>query len=197
VDAVRQPVPEEARREMRHKLDSSFVVFRDKVQEELKLTKEQESKLEQVLPEVMQFFDKIHGLTPEEQEKEIRAYRPQAHERLAAVIEATLNQGQRARLRQIELQRDQLFGAEIWKELQVTGAQQKQFMALIQGTQLKIKAMMGELQTGGNLAEVQSKVLKSRADLEHQLEALLTDAQKQQWKEMLGKPMDVADIFDM
>jgi hypothetical protein len=196
-EAVSQPVPEEARRQMRHRLDSSFVVFRDKVQEELKLTKEQESKLEQVLPEVMQFFEKINGLTPEEQEKEIRAYRPQAHERLAAVTEATLNEGQRARLRQIELQRDQLFGAGIWKELQITGEQQKQFMALIQENQLKITTAMGDLQKGSNLAEIQSKVLKIRADLERQLEALLTDAQKQQWKEMLGKPMDVADIFDM
>jgi hypothetical protein len=191
------PIPEEARRQMRHKLDSSFVVFRDKVQEELKLTKEQESKLEQVLPEVMQFLEKIKGLTPEDQEKEIRTYRPKAHERLAAVIEETLNEGQRARLRQIELQRDQLFSGEIWKELQVTDEQQRQFVALIQETQLKIKSVMGELQKGGNLAEIQSTVLKSRAVLEQQLEDLLTEAQKKQWKEMLGKPMDVADIFDM
>jgi hypothetical protein len=196
-EAVYQRVPEEARKQMRHKLDSSFVVFRDKVQEELKLTKEQKEKLEVVLPDAMQFFQKIKGMTPEEQEKELRAYRPKAHERLAAVLQETLNEGQRTRLRQIELQRDQLFGGEIWKELQVTDEQQKQFMALIPETQKKITALMEEIQKGGNPAEIQPKVLKCRADLEAQMESLLTDAQKKQWKEMLGKPMDLADIFDM
>jgi hypothetical protein len=58
-------VPEEARQQMRHKLDSSFVVFRDKVQEELKLTSGQKEKLEEVLPEAMEFFQKIKGLKPE------------------------------------------------------------------------------------------------------------------------------------
>jgi len=199
VMAQRAPVgvPEEARKHMRHKLDSSFVVFRDKVQEELKLTQEQKEKLEEVLPDAMQFFERIKGLKPEEQEKELRAYRPKAHERLAGVLQETLNEGQRVRLRQIELQRDQLFEGEIWKELQITDEQQKQFMALIQQTQKKIKALMEEIQQGGNPVEIQPKVLKSRADLEGQLEALLTDAQKKQWKEMLGKPMDLADIFDM
>ena len=192
-----QDVPEEARKQMRHKLDSSFVVFRDKVQQELELTKEQKEKLEEVLPDAMLFFQKIKGLKPEEQEKELRAYRPKAHERLAAVLRETLNAGQRKRLRQIELQRDQLFGSEIWRELQVTDEQQKQFMALIQETQKKIKALMEEIRQGGNPGEIQPKVLKSRADLEGQLEALLTDAQKQRWKEMLGKPMDLGDIFDM
>jgi hypothetical protein len=196
-EAMHQRVPEEARKQMRHKLDSSFVVFRDKVQEELRLTTEQKEKLEEVLPDAMQLFQKIKGLKPEEQEKELKAYRPKAHEKLATLLKETLNEGQRARLRQIELQRDQLFGGEIWKELHVTDEQQKQFMALIQETQKKIKTLMEEIQKGGNIGEIQPKVLKSRADLEGQLEALLTDAQKKQWKEMLGNPMALADIFDM
>jgi hypothetical protein len=196
-EAVHQVVPEELRKHMRHKLDSSFVVSRDKVQEELKLTKEQKEKLEEVLSDVMQFFQKIQGLKPEEQEKELRAYRPMAHEKLAAVLLETLNEGQRTRLRQIERQRDQLFDGETWKELQATDEQQKQFMALIQVTQLKIKTLMEELQKGSTIGEVQPKVLKSRADLEAQMEALLTDVQKKQWKEMLGKPLELSDIFDM
>jgi len=190
-------VPEEVRKQIRHKLDSSFVVFRDKVQEELKLTTEQKEKLEVVLPDAMQFLQRIKALNPQQQDQELRAYRPKAHEKLAAVLLATLNDGQRARLRQIELQRDQLFGADIWKELQVTEEQRNQFMTLIQETQKKIKTLMDELQKNGNIAEIQPRVLKSRADLEGQMEALLTDAQKKQWKEMLGKPMALADIFDM
>ena len=185
-----QDVPEEARKQMRHKLDSSFVVFRDKVQQELELTKEQKEKLEEVLPDAMLFFQKIKGLKPEEQEKELRAYRPTAHEKLAAVLKEALNEGQRTRLRQIELQRDQLFGGEIWKDLQVTDEQQKQFMPLIQQTQKKIETLLKEIPAGGKPDEVRTRVLKAREDLEGQLEALLTDAQKKQWKEMLGKPME-------
>jgi tetratricopeptide (TPR) repeat protein len=195
--ALQQRVPEEARKQMRHRLDSSYVVFRDKVQEELKLTGEQKEALEEVLPDAMQFFQKINELTPEEQEKELRAYRPVAHLRLAAVLQERLDESQRTRLLQIERQRDQLYGGESAKELQVTAEQQKQFMPLIQETQQKIKTLMAELHKGGNVVEVRSRVLQARADLERQLEALLTDAQRKQWKEMLGKLMDVNDIFDM
>ena len=113
------------------------------------------------------------------------------------MLQETLNEGQRNHLREIERQRDQLFDGEVWKELQITDEQQKQFVPLIQETQLKIKTLMEELQKGGSISEVQPKVLKSRSDLERQLEALLTDDQKKQWKEMLGKPMDLGDIFDM
>jgi hypothetical protein len=38
--------------------------------------------------------------------------------------------------------------------------------------------------------------LKLRLDLEGQLEALLTDTQKKQWKEMLGSPVDLSVLFD-
>ena len=138
-------------------------MFRDRVQEDLRLTTEQKERLEVVLPESMQFLRKIEALNPEEQDRELRAYRPKAHETLAAVLLATLDEGQRARLRQIELQRDQLFGGEIWKELQVTEEQRKQFMTLIQETQKKIGTLMEELQKNGNIAEVQPRVLKSRA----------------------------------
>ena len=40
-------------------------------------------------------------------------------------------------------------------------------------------------------------MIKVRDDLEDHLNALLTDAQKKQWQEMLGKPMDLADLFDL
>ena len=196
-EAVSLQVPEEVRKLMRHKLDSSFVVFRDKVQEELKLSKEQVRTLEAVLPDAMQFLQRIEGLKPEEQEREIRAYRPMAHDRLAAVVRETLSEDQRTRLRQIELQRDQLFGGEIWRELHVTDEQQKQFMVLIQKTQNQIKTLMEEIEKGGNPEEIRTKVLTSRAALEGQLESLLTDSQRKQWKAMLGKPMDLRDIFDM
>jgi len=45
------------------------------------------------------------------------------------VLKEILNEGQRTRLHQLELQKDMLFGpAWNMKELQITDAQQKQFM---------------------------------------------------------------------
>ncbi len=191
-----QQVPEAMRQLMRHKLDSSFVVFRDKVQQELNLTPEQIAKLEVVLPEVMQFFKKLNSLDPQSQDAALKAYRPQAHDKLAALLQQTLNENQLARLLQIERQRDQLFGGESGKALRITEDQQHQFMPLIMQTQRKIEALMKEIPAGGNPDEVRTRVLQARQDLETQLEALLTDAQKQQWKEMRGKPMELSDIFD-
>ena len=110
--AAAQGIPEEALKKLRHDVGGSFLVSRDKVQEDLKLTNEQKEKLEQhlqeLLPDAVQFFQKIHGLKPEERKKELKAYRLKAQEKLAALLKETLNEGQRKRLRQLELQREGL-----------------------------------------------------------------------------------------
>jgi hypothetical protein len=58
-----QEIPEKARKELSQALGGSFLVFRDKVQEDLKLSKEQKEKLEEHLkeriPDAMKFFEKI------------------------------------------------------------------------------------------------------------------------------------------
>ena len=50
---------------MRHKLDSSLVVFRGKVQEELQLTKEQIAHLEEFLPLIQQTQQQMDALMKE------------------------------------------------------------------------------------------------------------------------------------
>src|SRR5258707_5540095 len=41
--------------------------------------------------------------------------------------------------------------------------------------------------------EIRPKMMKIRKEQEGKIEALLSDAQKKQWKEMLGKPLDLGD----
>jgi hypothetical protein len=195
VQAAAQDIPEEARTRLVHELGSSYLVFRGKIQEELRLSKEQKEKLElhlrEVLPKAMQFFQKIEGVKPEERKRELGAYRRKTHENLVTILKEILNEGQRTRLRQLELQRDGLFeGGETWKNLQLTDEQQKQFVAAIQQMQRKIEPLLEEARRGGNPGEVRPKVLKMREELEGKLEALLTDAQRKQWKDMLGKPIE-------
>ena len=146
----------------------------------------------------MKFFEKIKGMKPEKRKKELGTYRSKAQEKLAAVLKETLNEGQRRRLRQLELQKEGLFGnGEVLKDLQVTDEQRKQFMAEVQQTEKKIALRMEEIHKGANPDEVRPKVMKLREGLQGKLEALLTDAQKKQWKELLGKPVDLSVLFDL
>jgi hypothetical protein len=201
--AAAQDIPEETRKELaQHQLQGSFFVFRAKVQEDLKLSEEQKEKVEQhlreLIPEFMELFQRIDGLTGEEREKELKAYRPKAQEKLAAFLKEILKDDQRKRLRQLELQHERAFvllhgDVEIGKNLKITDEQRKQFMAVIQDMQKRIEPLIKEAQSGGKPEEIRPKVMKIRKEHEGKIEGLLTDAQKKQWKEMLGKPLDLDD----
>jgi len=186
-------IPDEVRSKLTHNVGSSFLVFRGKVQEELKATPEQKEKLDRylrgILPDAMQVLRQ----GKDEREK----YNQKLHEEMAAVLSGILKDGQRTRLHQLELQRDGLFGAG-WnlKELQITDEQHQQFMAPTQETDKKIKALMEQVRQGANPNEIRPRVLKLRLELEGQLEALLTDDQKKRWKDMLGEPVDLSVLFD-
>jgi Spy/CpxP family protein refolding chaperone len=196
--AAAQEVPEQARKEIAHNLQGPFAVFRDIVQEDLKLTAEQKEKVEEHLrerlPDIMEFFQSLEGVTGEEREKKLNAFRRQAQEKLALVLKAALNADQSKRLHQLGLQQEgpfALFHGEpkIAKDLKITQEQRKKFMAVVQDLQKKVKPLIEEAQSGGNPDEIRPKVMKIRKEHEHQIEALLTDTQKEQWKEMLGKPL--------
>ena len=66
-------------------------------------------------------------------------------------------------------------------------------MEVVQEMQKKIEPLMKEVESGGKPEEIRPKVLKVRKQHEGRIEALLTDAQKKQWKELLGKPLDLSD----
>ncbi|HUY32892.1 MAG TPA: hypothetical protein VMV69_08935 [Pirellulales bacterium] len=196
--AAIEDIPEEARREIARNLHGPFMVFRDAVREELKLTDEQKEKLEEHLrerlPDIMQFFQSLEGLNGEEREKKLQAFRQTAQEKLAAVLKDTLKENQHKRLRQLELQQEGAFAlwhgdVEIGKDLKVTDEQRKQFMAVVQEFQKQVGPLIKEAQSGGNPEQIRPKVMKLRKEHEDRIEALLTDAQKKQWKEMLGKPL--------
>jgi hypothetical protein len=70
-------------------------------------------------------------------------------------------------------------------------------MAMMQQAHKQIETLMDEIRSGGSPKEIQPKVIKIRDGLEAKLAAGLTDAQKKQWKEMLGQPIDMADLFDL
>ena len=198
--AAAQDIPEEARKGLSNTLHGSFVVFRAKAQEDLKLTDEQKEKLEEhlkvLIQDAMQLFQKIDGLKPEEREKELKAYRPKVQEKLAAVLKETLKDDQRKRLRQIEVQQEGALAlwhgdGQIAKDLKITDEQRKQFMPVIQEMQKKIEPLTNEAKSGGNAQEIWPKIMTIRRAHEDRIVALLTDAQKKQWQEMVGKALNL------
>jgi hypothetical protein len=194
-------IPADARKHLTQTLGGSFLVFRDKVQKELKLSDKQKKKLEKrfqdTVQDTMQLFQKLADKEPEEREKALHAYREKAQENLSAFLQGLLQEEQLKRLRQLMLQRDRLFAllgdAEIAKELAITDKQRQRFVEIAHTMQKKFEPLMKEAQKGGNPREIGPKIRKIRKEQEQRIEALLSDAQKKQWKEMLGKPFDLDD----
>jgi len=199
-DTPQPGVPDEARRQITDTLGPPFVVFRDKVQEELKLSDEQKQKLEKRLQhtvqDAMQFFQKLGDKEPEEREKQLHAYVERAQENLTAFLQGLLQEQQFKRLRQVMLQRDGWFAlgnAEVIKELEITDKQRQQFVEVVQEMQKKIEPLLKEVEKSGTPEEIRPKAMKIREEHARRIEALLSDAQKKQWKELLGKPLDLGD----
>jgi len=181
-------------------LGPQFMVFRDKVQERLKVSDDQKKKLREPLEgfikEMTEVFQSLDGVKPEEREKKMGSFRQKAHEKLAALLKETLKEEQLKQLRQLVLQQEGLFALghpEVMAELKVTDEQKKQFMSVVQGLQRKIEPLFQEAQSAGNPQELGPKVMKLRKQYESKIEAVLSDAQKKQWKEMLGAPFDLGD----
>jgi hypothetical protein len=198
--AAVQGVPDQSRKEIVQAIGGPFLVFHDKVSEELKVSEEQKEKLDRELVErIMEagpFFESLPNVKPqEEREKKLAAYRHKAREKLNAFLKETLKEDQHKRLRQIELQQEGPFvlGGEVGKALKITDEQRKQFMAVAQELQKKFEPLIKEAQSGGNPVEIRPRMMKFRREQEAKIVGILTDAQKKQWQEMLGKPLDLGD----
>ena len=177
-----------------------FMVFRDKVQERLKVSDDQKKKLQEGLEgfikqmgEVMQ---SLGELEPEERGKKMGSYRQKAHEKLAAFLKETLKKEQLKQIRQLVLQQEGLYALghpEVAAELKVTDEQKQQFMSVLQESTKTIDSLSKKAQSEGNPEDIRPKVMKIRKQYESKIEAVLSDAQKKHWKEMLGEPFELGD----
>jgi hypothetical protein len=197
-DAAAQ-VPDENRKQLVEALGAPFIVFREKVLDELKVSDDQKEKLMQLLmDQIMQtgpFLDSLTETGPE-REKKLNEHRKNALEKLAKNLKEVLQPDQRDRLRQVTLQKEGNFALgqdDVRKELKITQEELKQFMAITQELQRQVEALVKQAQSGGNANEIRPKIEQLRKDHAKKLEAVLTDAQKKQWKEPLGPPFELGD----
>ena len=179
----RSGASDENRKELVNALGMPFIVFRDKVLEELKVSDEQKDKLLQhMMEQIMEtgpFLDSL-AEAGEEREKKLDEHRKKAREKLAKVLKETLKAEQLKRLRQIELQQEGAFALgqdELVKELKITDQQRQQFVAITQELQKKVQPLVKEAQSGGKPEEIRPKIFKIRDEYAKKLEAVLTDEQ--------------------
>jgi hypothetical protein len=197
--AAAQEVPEENRKQVVEALGPPFIVFREKVLDELKVSDDQREKLMQlVMEQIMETGPFLNSLAESgpEREKKLEEHRKNAREKLAGHLKDVLQPAQRDRLRQVTLQQEGAFALgqdDVRKELKISQEQMKKFMGVVQDLQRNVESLVKEVQAGGNPAEIRPKIEQLRKDHAQKLEAILTDAQKKQWKEMLGPPFELGD----
>jgi hypothetical protein len=193
--------PDEARKQLVEALGGPFLVYRDKVQEELKLTDEQRQRLLEKFPEyvqaTMKVFEKIQEMKPEEREKTMQEHRHKSDEKLSALLQEVLEARQQERLFQLQLRQAGVFALigenMAFVSMKITVEQRKKFMEVIQEMHKKIAGLAKAAQTEGKPEEIMPKVKKVRKEHEAKIEAILTDDQKKQWKELLGRPFELSD----
>jgi hypothetical protein len=193
-------VPRETIRPMIATLGPPFLVFQEGVQEVLRLSDEQKSKLkprlQQIVQTTMRLFHPVGEERPEEREESLHSYKEKAQENLSHFLLTTLREVASQRHPQVMLQREGLFAlgnAEIAKELGMTERPRQQFVGVVQDMQKEIEPLLKEARNGSSANEIRPKMMKIRVEHEAELEALLTDDQERPWKELPGKPLKLND----
>jgi hypothetical protein len=192
-------VPEQNRKELMEALGTPFIVYRDKVLDELKVSDEQREKLMQrSLEQIMETGPFLNALpeTGQEREKKLNEHRKNAREKLEKHVKEVLEPVQLARLRQLKLQREgglALGQDEVRKDLKISQKQLQEFTAIMQDLQKKVEALVKEAQAGVNADQIGPNIEKLRRNHAKKLEAILTDDQKKQWEELLGPPFELGD----
>ena len=67
------------------------------------------------------------------------------------------------------------------------------FAAIVQELHKKVEPLIKEAQSGGKPEEIRPKIEQIRKEQGQKLEAVLTDDQRKQWKEMLGPKFELGD----
>jgi hypothetical protein len=190
--------PAGAERQLAEMLGGEFIVFRDRVQQELKLSDAQKRTVMKSfgrhMQATMRLFENIKDLKPEERESDLQKHRQKSSEILSAELKAVLDADQQSRLFQLQLQQSGVFALlgqnEAFLALGITDEQRSAIMSLVQSMQETIQPLMREAESRGNPDQIGPKVKQIRTEHEGRIEEILTSRQKQQWQRLLGERFD-------
>jgi hypothetical protein len=154
------------------------------VQEELKLTKDQVTVVQDAAAKEMKAFNDLFPLGPDEHARRMKELSKE-NDQLAAKV---LNPGQMKRLRQISLQVQGPHGftdPQVAKELRLTEEQNGQIGKLIADADQQ----MGQLfQPGSTPEKVHQQMAELNKNSSAKILSLLTAAQQDKWKDLTGEP---------
>jgi hypothetical protein len=174
------------------------------VQQELKLDNEQVEKAKAAIDKVREKHSadraKLQDLSQEERREKSRAINQAVSEETMKALKDVLKPEQIKRFKQIEVQRrgaEAFTEPEVQKALNLTGEQKEKIKTIAADAAQERRELF---QGGGNPGqgganrggeEAQKKMAALRKATVEKVSAVLTDDQKQTWKEMIGQPFEV------
>ena len=184
------PVHAQKRRQRNRNVGITTLIAHPAVHKELKLKDEQRTALKEAAAEARKGVQATRKL----KDKARRTKNREVNQKLRGVIAKTLNEEQKQRMLQIELQWSSgawiLRRAEVSKALELTREQRREIRELAkksQQTTRKLRATRND----GNRAEVQRKIAAALFYTRESALKLLTEEQKKNWKKVLGEPFEL------
>lgn len=196
------PKPESAQLPERPKDDWGYkktlrLVYWPQVQSALKLSDEQKSKLREPWRDerktIGMIFKELYRLSSDERSKKIAEFRDAQRKKITDI----LSSDQRERLWQIGLQYEGFFALarpEVADALQLSDGQRQQIDTIVERFDTAHHNLYRR--NKGNLAwsELSQKKTELRQQTSQELSSLLSDAQKQQWKSLIGPEVSLDKV---
>lgn len=156
---------------------------RSDVQRELNLTEQQKNQIRQMQESMRTAMQEMRGMPPQERRRKMEELRRKNDPT------SVLNESQKKRLREIELQAmgpSAFLTPEVADELKLTQEQRSR----LQGIVMQQMQQLREQFRGGGFGQGQGgqHFQQMRDQMEKQMLEVLTPAQRQQWQQMQGKP---------
>ncbi len=160
---------------------------RESVQKELKMTADQVAKVDAKRQEVRQQTQALdQSLSPQERAEKSREIQQKA-------VADILNEDQMKRFHQLELQQEgpaALLHKDIADKLKLTDDQRKQIADIQQKSREDMRAALQGKNFRDLSDEDRQKLQEIRKTADEKMVAVLTDEQKDQWKDMQGEKFD-------
>ena len=178
----------------------SALIRMPRVQEDLKLTDEQKTKINEAFKGINQAGDlrQLSGLTPEERRAKFRELMQKGREKqkeFQKVVKGTLSTEQLTRLEQIGIQSRgsaALFDKKVAGKLKLTEEQTKK-MGKARNDATRKRVALSKKMSSGEIGqqEFRQEMAKLQPEMDKAIRAVLTDEQKESFEAMQGKKIDL------
>jgi hypothetical protein len=185
--------------EPQESINPTVYLMRDPlVQSELHLSGEQKEAVAELAIRVNEPLWRMRDLAPEAGigSDDVKIF----NKLLEPMLEKVLSSAQRERMDQIVLQSQgwaALGRVRIADQLKLASDQREAVARILIDAQEGLKNIRLQASAGKNVPELNRKIARIGSDLQNDLAALLTPAQRSQWDDLRGKPFELAKLKPM